>query len=304
MRRTRWKLAAGSLALSLGGLAAVADVPSRAGIVSCVGAPLVQDPAPPVPAVPVVPPIGQPTTPAPLLPPPVPAGNVGTPADLPMIPPAPAPLVLVTATETAPMPRAAYVQVSEIPSVVVADTRPVVPPIPSPQPEPIVPTPIAGSLPPPVSPPQVAADTLPPALPRDLPQGAQSPLPSAEKKLKVLLHLGDERPRFEVRDGDEVYLKVICDRVDVKSPSDRGETMSVLKATGTVTFVTPGGEGMCSELCVVPGTGQVIVAGQVAFKYSWGKAETTVSGDRMTFRLGAAPGAPPATVPASFQQRR
>ena len=93
----------------------------------------------------------------------------------------------------------------------------------------------------------------------------------------------------------------------MKSPSDRGETMSVLKATGRVAFVTPGGDGSCEELTVMPGTGQVVVAGNVSFKYNWGKAETTVSGDKMTFRLGSAPGllpATPAAVPATFRQTR
>jgi hypothetical protein len=117
--------------------------------------------------------------------------------------------------------------------------------------------------------------------------------------------MGDERPRFEVRDGDEVYLKVVCERVEVKSPSDRGETMSTLKAAGRVAFVTPGGEGTCDELTVVPGTGQVLVTGKVSFKYNWGKVETTVSGDRMVFRLGTAPSMPqPTTIPASHQRMR
>jgi len=124
-----------------------------------------------------------------------------------------------------------------------------------------------------------------------------------EKKLKVMLHMGDERPRFEIRDGDEVYLKVVCDKVDVKSPVEKGETSSTLKASGKVTFITPGGDGVCDELTVAPGSGLVVVTGKVTFRYTWGKAETTVSGDKMTFRLGQTPGqtiAAPTTVPASY----
>ena len=124
-----------------------------------------------------------------------------------------------------------------------------------------------------------------------------APTPAAaEKKLKVLLHMGDDRPKFEIRDGDEVYLKVASDKVDVKSPGDAGANMSTMRATGKVTFVTPGGEGTCSELVVVPGTGQVVVTGQVNFTYNWGKVETTVSGEKMTFRLGATPGVGPAVA--------
>ena len=143
-----------------------------------------------------------------------------------------------------------------------------------------------------MSSPVVPVGTQPP-IPQPDPALFQAPLvpvgSAPEKKLKVMLYMGDDRPRFEVRDGEECYLKVVCDKVDVKSPSDRGESMSVMKATGKVTFVTPGGEGECEELSVVPGTGQVIVSGKVTVKHTWGKAETTFSCDRVTFRLGSAP---------------
>jgi hypothetical protein len=79
--------------------------------------------------------------------------------------------------------------------------------------------------------------------------------------------------------------------------------MSTLRATGRVTFVTPGGDGTCEELTVIPGTGQVVVAGRVSFKYNWGKVETIVSGEKMTFRLGSAPGVVPATVQAGHRTR-
>jgi len=115
-----------------------------------------------------------------------------------------------------------------------------------------------------------------------------SPTPAApERKLKVILSMGDERPRFEVRDGDEVYLKVVCDKVEVKSPGEGGVSVSTMRASGKVTFVTPGGEGTCDELAVLPGTGQVVVTGKVSFTYNWGKVETTVTGEKMNFRLGS-----------------
>ena len=288
MRRAPWKLIAGGLVLSVGGLAAVAGIPGRAGPVAC-GAP--QEPEPAAPVIPPLPPVGHPapSAPAPTL--------VLTPGDLPSIPPAPVPapiLVQVQATETAPMPRTAADTVLELriptaepPALIQVG---VIPPIPQTVPA--------------ATPKPAPADPTIPVVPDPIPVQFPTP-PSTEKKLKVMLHLGDDRPRFEVRDGDEVYLKVVCDKVDVKSPSERGESMSVMKAVGKVAFVTPGGEGECDELSVVPGTGQVIVTGKVAFKYHWGKVETTVSGDRMTFRLGSAPGmAPPGptTVSASYQK--
>ena len=163
--------------------------------------------------------------------------------------------------------------------------------------------------------PQVAKPILPTPTPswepraQAIPTEAPSePARNLEKKLKVLLHMGDERPRFEVKEGDEIYLKVISDKVEVKSPSDSGANMSVMRAGGKVTFITPGGEGTCDELSVIPGTGQVIVTGKVAFTYNWGKVETTVSGEKMTFRLGSASGPTPSSgtqgVPTSYQRVR
>lgn len=316
MTTTRWKLTAGGLVLALGGLAAVAGVPARscqpdqkAGPVVLVEAPVAPVPIPvavtPVshqspaeaPAAPAVPP--EPTVPA-----------VSTPAEASVVP-----LPIVTAekkSEPKPAPKedkvfdltipaAEQVQPAAAPQLpepkaapTVPDPAPVQPSLPEPKaaPAPVKPDP----APAPVRPTPAPADPLLNATPDPAP-------PVAEKKLKVCLQMGDDRPRFEVRDGDEVYLKVVCHKVDVKSPSDRGETMSTLKATGRVTFVTPGGEGTCEELTVIPGTGQVVVAGGVSFKYNWGKTETTVSGERMTFRLGSTPGASPVTVQASHQSR-
>ena len=134
----------------------------------------------------------------------------------------------------------------------------------------------------------------------------------SERKLKVILAMGDERPRFEVRDGDEVYLKVVCDRVEVKSPGEGGVSVSTMSATGKVTFVTPGGEGTCDQLAVLPGTGQVVVTGKVTFTYNWGKVETTVTGEKMNFRLGSNTVTPTAAqntgnvtgVPTSYSRTR
>ena len=108
---------------------------------------------------------------------------------------------------------------------------------------------------------------------------------SAERKLKVLLCLGAGKPWFEVRDGEELVLKVVSDAVEVKAPATSGEAADVLKASGRVSFRTLGGNGTCDELRVNPGTGEVVVSGKVAVTSNWGKAETTATADKMTFRL-------------------
>ncbi len=112
-----------------------------------------------------------------------------------------------------------------------------------------------------------------------------APVAGVAKKLKVMLHLSDEKPWFEVKDGDEVVLKVTADAVALEAAVS-GKTTSTLTATGGVTFRTLGGFGTCDELRVVPGTGEVVVSGKVAVTSNWGKAETTATADKMTFRLG------------------
>ncbi len=112
-----------------------------------------------------------------------------------------------------------------------------------------------------------------------------APVAGVAKKLKVMLHLSDEKPWFEVKDGDEVVLKVTADAVSLEAAVS-GKTTSTLTATSGVTFRTLGGFGTCDELRVVPGTGEVVVTGKVAVTSNWGKAETTATADKMTFRLG------------------
>ena len=118
---------------------------------------------------------------------------------------------------------------------------------------------------------------------------ARSATPTVEKRLKVTLQMGDGNPRFEIRDGEEVVLKVTSDKIDVTAPTEKGDLWSTLKASGRVKFYSPGGDGYCDELVIVPGSCEVIATGKVQFKYNWGKVETAVTSERMTFRLGATP---------------
>lgn len=300
MTLTRWKVMAGTLGLSLGGLAAFAEPPAE---------PAVRKSSVPVPPAPV-------SIPVPAV------------AELPVVPPlssTPTPsLPISTLPDTTPAMCPKASDVCELP---VAALAPVVSPaaeplpVPSPQlvdvpvPEPTLPTfqltaatadvpatPLSALPTPtnPVAPPvqQVAAPVAAPAAPA---------VAVADKKLRVLLSMGEDRPRFEVKDTEETLLRLVSDKVDVKCPSDRGESLPTMKAVGAVAFYTPGGEGVCDELILTPGTGQVVVTGNVRFKYHWGKVETEVSGERMTFRLGAGPGvaavdrssAP--VVPVSYQ---
>lgn len=134
------------------------------------------------------------------------------------------------------------------------------------------------------------APILPGSSPDVRPAEARGVTPTVEKRLKVTLLMGEGNPRFEIRDGEEVVLKVTSDKIDVKAPTEKGDLWSTLKASGRVRFQSPGGDGFCDELQIIPGTCEVIATGKVQFKYNWGKVETAVTSERMTFRLGATPG--------------
>lgn len=263
-------------------------------------------PLPPIILTPVAPATPEPVKAAPATPPAVP--------HIPSLPPAtPIPTPTLPRLELPPAPAApAPVPPASVPFEVnvpggtsgVLRLAPPAPDVPSPKPvelpKPSAPEPRPAAAPVPTAPP--AEERLAPT------PVAPAEMKPVEKKLKVILSMGDERPRFEVRDGDEIYLKVVCDKVEVKSPGEGGVSVSTMRATGKVTFVTPGGEGTCDELAVLPGTGQVVVTGKVSFTYNWGKVETTVTGEKMNFRLGSntvQPATGGATaIPASFTRTR
>src|SRR5205823_13232812 len=101
----------------------------------------------------------------------------------------------------------------------------------------------------------VAAAAVTPAKPP-----GPEPTSTAAGSVRVVLKLGGGPPRFEVLAGDDALLKVVSDKVDVSSPSEKGETMSALKAAGAVRFSAPGCEGTCTALTVLPGSGDVELA--------------------------------------------
>ena len=321
MRVARWKLMGGALLLSAGGLMAVADGPNPPPITlpGCQPAPLPVERvvylSPPV-AVPA-PRVAELPPPAPALPPApptLPAVPVATQFGVPSppnttvqnlviglsnsgpttVPGGAVPPPALAATDPRPAPVAPRVDLpASLPPafspVPVIEPKPAVPVMASPAPEPPAPLPLQ-----PVAAPAPAVPAEKPlAIAADRPERTPT---TAEKRLKVVLHMGDDRPRFEVRDGDEIYLKVVSDRVEVKSAADKADA-ATMKAGGKVGFVTPGGDGTCDELTILPGSGQVVATGNVAFRHTWGRSETTVTAERMTFRL-AHPG--PTAIQAGY----
>ena len=222
-----------------------------------------------------------------------------TPLPSPVVPPAPGFLDPVQArgkgqTQAPPVPSPVVVT-TPLPSfdpLPLPGTNQTQVPVPAP-PIPVFPMPELPSKSNPFPTPPAPEPMIPPVqnpllpLTPPVPPIAQVVATATDKKLKVTLQMDENNPKFEVRDGDEVVLKVVSEKVDVTSPKTKGELWSTLKATGRVKFMTPGGDGFCDELQVVPGTGEVIAVGHVKFTYNWGKVETSASAEKMNFRLGA-----------------
>lgn len=306
MTLSRWKLMAGVIGLGMCGLAALAEPACRTvGLTRRADDPKPDEPKPteaakplplpdaPLPTPPatteVPPPVILPVTdskpPVPAaLPVPMPAKNdpktppvmdpkafedvtkalQPTPVPLPTLP---TPTTPPPAT-TPPAPKFDFHTTAPVP---------VTPPVPVATPV----VPVKGEVP---APPEAKVDVAPLAKPDTVPAEAKA-APFNGKQLKVMLHLSTEKPWFEVKDGDELVLRVTAESVNLMAAADAGKP-AVLTAAGGVSFRTLGQSGTCDEVQVMPGTGEVVVKGKVTVTSNWGKAETTATAEKMTFRLG------------------
>ncbi len=325
MSLSRWKVMAGVLGVSLGGLAAASQCPKADGPRQAKRQadppPVLELPGLPPPPAPTggTTPKGLPVPPAPTVPAPPVDVPAPTPAELPMLPAAtpPAPTKVpdaVPAKLPDPMPAPATPKTGDEPKTI--------PPLPTPAADPVKPMlPVAGSpvkdrevkpaaatapqlpdlvppaaVPPSATPPAAAAppsETLPlpvhgPAF-DDKPVLTKAPAAAANAaapKYRILLQVGEGEPRFEVKCGDDLVLKVVCEKVDVKSPEKGGGPSSV-SAAGKVRFVGFGAEGTCDGLSFLAGTGEVVMTGavKVQVKDKLGRVESELSAESMKYKI-------------------
>jgi hypothetical protein len=108
----------------------------------------------------------------------------------------------------------------------------------------------------------------------------------AETKYRILLRVGEGEPTFEVRCADNLILKVVCEKVDVKSP-EKGHGLSSVRAAGKVRFAGFGAEGTCDELQFLAGTGEVGMTGhvKVQVKDKLGRVESELSAETLRYRI-------------------
>lgn len=163
--------------------------------------------------------------------------------------------------------------------------------------------PIGGTQPVPDFPaPSKAPEKAPPALPVPTETPAIEPTPSkptpapAEAgtvkvgavKYRILLRVGEGEPTFEVKSGDDLVLKVACEKVDIKSP-EKGAGLSAVTAKGKVRFAGFGVEGSCDELSFMAGTGEVSMTGEVKvqMKDKLGRVESELTTSTLKYKIDA-----------------
>ncbi len=317
MLLSRWKLMAGVLGVSLGGLAAVTGQCPKVDSSKSTRRQAEPVPAFDIPMLPTVPSGGTPSQKLPAAP------TLPAPVSTPSLPPAPttelppAPPVADLPSLPAPVKTPELPKPSALPSappspVIPAsgtDVKPLLPP-PGPAPaEPAAkpPTPAATpapasnypapspSAPPasgPAATPSVPAEDIPPS-PAIEPSPRKSPKPElydapkpVATKYRILLRVGEGEPSFEVKCGDDLILKVICEKIDIKSP-EKGNGLSAVKASGKVRFAGFGAEGTCEELSFLAGTGEVSLAGSVKIqvKDKLGRIESELSTETMKYKI-------------------
>lgn len=160
--------------------------------------------------------------------------------------------------------------------------------------------PIGGTTQPPalsgaaVESPKPLPTEQPPVL--DVPPSKPTPAPGTEAgtmkvgamKYRIVLRVGEGEPTFEVKSGDDLVLKVACEKVDIKSP-EKGAGLSAVTARGKVRFAGFGVEGTCEELSFMAGTGEVSMAGdvKVQMKDKLGRVESELTTATLKYKIDA-----------------
>lgn len=314
MTFTRKRISAGVLAFSLVALAISSSTPTEgvagpeksdlcpiapAGVTSspCPCEPYATHPAPPLVTE------AQATDDAPFVPEPVHHADLEVPA-VPAFEPPAAPIIEVFApvepidlppAEPAPMPPAVVSE--QVPAIPPAEVQPVADSYPAPvEPQP--------------APPQVYSPPPPPPMPEvPVVEASAEPAPDAVP-LRVLMRFGDGPPRYEIKTGDELLLKVYGDRMELTADSAMHEgTLPPINAVGSVRFFGPGVSGTCDQLSIISSHGEVLLRGNVQMKVKKGSTPYhELAAEEVLFQVGGTGvissevrGSTNAVVPATYR---
>src|SRR5690606_14833464 len=90
--------------------------------------------------------------------------------------------------------------------------------------------------------------------------------------LRMLVRLGDGTPRFEVKSGDALLLKVYGQQMRMTGDQPTPESgLPGITASGQVRFHGPGISGTCEHLSVTSSHGEIVLRGNVQLKCMNGK---------------------------------
>lgn len=223
----------------------------------------------------------------------------------PVVPPPPAPeLRLTAASKTEAAPPAPTV----LPPAPALDEPPPLPlgkfDLPPATPAPVAAKPIElrlteteppVALPPaPPAPPSFTPATIPVA-PAPNPVVVSTPLKLTPAVAPLAPHYkvyvrmgGSSKPRFEIREGDVVLLKVTCDRIDMHGAGQGATGTPGLTAYGHVKLHGSGLDGTCEQLCVTGIQGEVEIKGNVRLTCYRAGSSSEIACDTMRFHLKGA----------------
>lgn len=178
------------------------------------------------------------------------------------------------------------------------------------------PTPIKTATPPaPVNnPPMLLEEPKAPARLTVTEVPAAKPIPQPETKpdaaggkLKMLLRMGSGTPRFEIRSvvTEELLFKVYGQKIEMQSSTDsgKGSPLAGVTASGKVRFTGPGVEGTCDSLTLLSGTGEVLMKGNVQLKTKSGRTWSELAAEKMMYQIGLTglKATPNPVTPTSFR---
>lgn len=113
---------------------------------------------------------------------------------------------------------------------------------------------------------------------------------AAGTKLKLLLRMGTGTPRFEIRSttSEELLFKVYGEKIEMQAAPDggKGSPLAGVTAVGKVKFIGPGVEGTCDSLTLLSGTGEVLMKGNVQLKTKTGRTWSELAAEKMMYQIG------------------
>lgn len=162
-------------------------------------------------------------------------------------------------------------------------------PMPEPRPEIMQPQPMPRPTPMPVV--EQVEQPSQPAPSRVVPAGAREPVEmdavTVTVPLRMLMRMGDGKPRFEVKRNDTLLLKAYGEQMRMNSNEPMPEEgLPNVSAVGRVRFYGPGFSGTCDQLSVMSSGGEIHLQGNVRMECKQGTMTHELAADEIIFQLG------------------